>query len=130
VSHGPHSSNPQTIWTDGCPECDDHAARLPDSIHELDDRRRVQAWHYMRAWSWSGGHWEAPAQAPSENDRKLFATLYTIGVFIERAGITPAAFERGMIDTYDRLVARSRLSLEPLTPALVGIDLTGIVVAP
>jgi hypothetical protein len=131
MSHGIHSSNPQTIWTDGCAECDEHAARLPRSIHDLDDRRRVQAWHYMRAYAWSGGNWEA--ETPSANDRKLFETLYTIAVFLERAGIGPAEFERRLIDTYDALVARlgGRLtSLKPIGHELDGIDLTGITVAP
>lgn len=129
-SHIRHDENTQTIWYDGCPECDARAAGLPATLHELDDRNRIRAWHYMRAWSWTGGRWSAPR--PSLNDQHLFATLYSIGVFLERGGIGPAEFERRLIETYDELVARlgSRLtSLKPITLALNGIDTTGIVVA-
>lgn len=126
MTHTRHDENTQTIWYDGCPECDKRAAQLPASLHELDDRNRVRAWHYMRAWSWTGGHWSAPA--PSDNDQRLFAALYSLAVFLERAGISPAEFENRMIQHHDNLVARTGLSIEPITGRLNGIDITGIAV--
>lgn len=44
---------------------------------------------------WSGGEWRTTP--PSDNDRKLFDCLYSMGIFLERAGIKPDEVERRMI---------------------------------
>lgn len=129
MSHSYHRPSNQTIYHDECPECIDRAGRL-SGINELDGRNRVKAWHYMRAWSWSGGQWTRDADEPTQLDRQLFTRLYTIAVFLQRAGIQPDEVERRMIEQHDRDVARAGLeSLEPIGPELRGINITGIFVA-
>lgn len=127
MSHANHTLSSQTIWHDNCPECTERAARLPSSLGDLDGRNRIRAWHYMRAYRWSGGNWRT--DPPSVNDRKLFDCLYTIAVFMERAGIRPDDVEWRMIEEHDRLVAQVGMG-EPIGHELNGIDITGIFVKP
>jgi hypothetical protein len=129
MAHVNHSRSNQIIWHDGCPECDERAASLPDSISSLDDANRVKAWHFMRAWKWSGGQWTADADQPSNNDRKLYECLYAIGVMLERAGISPVELESRLVTAHDVNVLRSGMGGRLMTPALIGINITGIYVS-
>lgn len=127
MGHMNHSRSTQTIWHDACLECTERADRLPHSLGDLDDRNRIKAWHFMRAYRWSGGAVTADADPISQSDRLLFDCLYAIGVFIERAGFSPGEVEDRMIANYDELAATTAFA-EPITKALNGIDITGIFV--
>jgi hypothetical protein len=128
MAHMNHSRSNQIIWHDQCEECTERASNLPNSLGDLDTINGIKAWHYMRARRWSGGQWTADADQPSANDLKLYDCLYAIGVFLERAGISPFEVEERMRMEYDAGMSRLGMDRSLLGPGLQGINLTGIFV--
>lgn len=87
MSHVYHDNLPgfhaDTIWYDGCDECEDRASRLPASLSSLDHQNFRQAWADMLAEKWSGGL--GTGRNLSNCDWKILNALYTFAVVMERA---------------------------------------------
>lgn len=82
MTHNHHESlpgyEPGQIWYDGCEECEQRAARLPESIGDLDGEQ------FRAAWQRAGELQTDGIPDASEAELGLLRTLAMVQVQLER----------------------------------------------
>lgn len=96
MSHADHlhlpGAHPGMLLFDGCRECERRATDPLTAILHLDEDRQLLAWRLMRAVKWSTG--DGIDRPISQCERALIGAMYSIGVWLERGGISPDEVER------------------------------------